>query len=270
MSLLSELHSKMVEYRFRPNKKLAQHFVVSEKLVQKLVELAELKKQDTVLEIGPGTGVLTRELLKKSNVVGVEIDEALCRLLQDHLPKLRLVCGDFLKEDLPKFNKVVCLPPYSKSKAIMQRLLETEFELGIMVFQKEFAFKLAAFPGFKDYNALSVLAQYYFEVEAGQSVPSNCFFPKPKDESCILSLKRHNQFPAVKDKAGFALFVKTVFRFKNKNLANALKKSKMFVLPGLKMSEKEFDEKISKLPLLEEKVNLLDVKQFAETFNKIA
>jgi len=272
MGLFNELQNQMIKFRFRANKKFAQHFMVNEKILEKLVELAELKKSDSVLEIGAGTGFLTRELLKHSRVVAVELDEILCRVLEEELPKknLKLICGDFLKAEIPKFNKVVSLPPYSQSAAIVYKLLERDFELGVIVFQKEFAEKLVAMPGFEEYCALSVLTQFSFEASLVKNVSSGCFFPKPKDESSIVLLKAHSDFDEVKDKALFAFFLKTLFRFKNKNLKNALAKSRQFLLPKLGLEKGAFDKKIASLPYLDEKINLLPVEAFVETFNTLA
>jgi len=269
MALFEELQNLMIKHRFRANKKLGQHFVTKESLIEKLVELAELRKDDTVLEIGPGTGFLTRELAKKSKVIAVEIDEILCELLEEEYPKVEVICGDFLKAKLPKFNKLVSLPPYFHSAAIMYKLLEQKFELGILVFQKEFGEKLVAEPGFEEYSALSVLTQCCFEAKIIQNVSPDSFFPKPKDQSCILLLKENRSLKPVKYKKGFAFFVKTLFRFRNKNLKNALDNGKRFLLPTFELDEKAFLEKCKKLPFLENKVDLLEVQDFVEIFNTL-
>jgi len=272
MSLFNELQSLMIKYRFRSNKKLGQHFVINQVLIEKLVKLAGLGEKDTVLEIGPGTGFLTRHLLEKTKVVAVEIDEKFCELLGKEMPKenLTLLCGDFLKAELPKFNKVVSLPPYFQSSAITHKLLENDFELAVLVFQKEFAEKLVAFPGFAQYCALSVLTQHSFDANVFGTVSPNCFYPKPKDESSIVVLKAKEGQEMVDDKAGFAIFVKTLFRFRNKNLKNALQKGWQFLLPILEMEKAEFNKKLESLPLFQEKVDLIAVEDFAKVFIKLS
>jgi len=271
MSLFNELQNLMVKHRFRANRKLSQNFVINKQLIEKIVELADLKASDVVLEIGSGTGFLTRALLKKSKVIAVEKDEKLCTVLKEELSQknLTLVCGDFLKAKFFKYNKVVSLPPYSQSSAIIYKLLENQFELGVLVFQKEFAEKLVAFPGFEEYCALSVLTQYYFDSEIIQTVSAGSFFPKPKGESAIIVFERCKEIQKVKDKKNFVFFVKTLFRFRNKNLSNALNKSKQFLLPVLSISSKEFDKRVSSIEMAEEKVDLLPVECFVETFNEI-
>ncbi len=272
MSLFNELQNLMVKYRFRANRKLSQNFAINEQLIEKIVELADLKESDTVLEIGAGTGFLTRVLLKKSKVVAVEKDNGLCALLEEELSKknLALVCGDFLKAKLPKYNKVVSLPPYSQSSAIIYKLLENPFELGVLVFQKEFAEKLVAWPGFDEYCALTVLTQCYFDPKIVQTVSSGLFFPKPKSESVIIVLKQCSEPPKIKDKKKFVLFVKTLFRFRNKNLANALNKSRQFLLPSFGISAEKFNKRVASIELSEEKVDLLPVEYFVEIFNELA
>lgn len=270
MQLLNELQGLMVEYRFRPKRKLGQNFLVNEDLAEKLVGLAALKKTDRVLEIGPGAGFLTRLLLKQCPVVAVELDTALCRLLEERLAgkNFTLVCGDFLEEEIPEFNKVVSLPPYSQSSAIMQKLLLSDFELGVLVFQKEFAEKLVALPGFRQYCALSVLVQHFFEAEEGQLVSPASFYPRPKEKSRVVTLRARSPDGEI-DRPSFAFFVKTVFRFRNKNLKNALETSRQFLLPRFRVSGKEFEKRASGLDGLEEKVCLLPVEAFAEAFKKL-
>jgi len=272
MELLGELQGLMIRYRFVPKRKASQHFVVNNALVQKLVSLALLEAGDVALEIGAGTGFLTRELLKKCRVVAFEIDESLCGLLSRELPpeKLALVCGDFLKQDIPKFTKVVSLPPYSESSAIVHKLLGHDFELAVFVFQREFAEKLVALPGFGNYSALTVLVQQRFDCRIVERISPSCFFPRPKGESAIVVLRARDKEPKVRNQAIFRFFVKTIFRFRNKNLRNALQKARQFLLPKLKMERKEFDAKVEKLPFLEEKVKLLSVESIAEAFNQIA
>ncbi len=271
MTLFNELQNLMIKYRFRPKRKLSQNFVVNEALVQKLVELADLKKSDNVLEIGPGTGFLSRELLKHCPVVAVEFDKILCGLLEQELnqKQLTLICNDFLKAKLPKFNKVVSLPPYSQSSLIMLKMFLLDFNLAVLVFQKEFTEKLLAQPGFDQYSAVSVLTQYAFDLEPGKIVSPACFFPRPKEESRVILLKSKKLSPAVSDREGFALFVKTIFRFRNKNLKNALEKSRQFLLPSFKVSEQEFEKRSASLPISEEKVCFLEVEDFAEAFNQL-
>ena len=152
MSLFKELHQLMAKYRFKPKKSLGQNFIVNQDVIDVLVEEADLKKTDVVLEIGAGTGFLTRELLKHCKVVAIEKDDVLAELLEKELPSknLELIHGDFFEIELPKFNKIVTLPPYNVSKKVISKINTLNFEVAVLVLQKEFAEKIAALPGFAE------------------------------------------------------------------------------------------------------------------------
>lgn len=272
MDLFAELNQLMVKYRFKPNKKLAQNFVIDKNLIDLMLFHSELKASDTVLEIGAGAGFLTRELEKKCKVIGVEIDDNLSELLERELSKknLILIHEDFLKARLPKFNKIVALPPYTISSRTIYKLLEKKFDLALLVFQKEFCDKLTAEPGFMEYGAISVLTQYYSEPKILiRNISPTSFYPKPNRFSSLIKLIYKKRFGIAKNEPLFALFIKSIFRFRNKNLSNALLKAFSFIKGGLKINEKEFKEKVNKLELKEEKLNLLSVEKLVAVFNQL-
>jgi len=227
MTLFSELQQLMVTYRFRPKKKLAQHFIINEELIQRMVKEADLKAKDRVLEIGPGVGFLTQFLLEKSKVIGVELDEEMNEILEKRFSKnknFKLLKGNFLGTKLPKFNKIVSFPPYHISGGILVKLFKEKFDLALIVFQREFCEKLLAKPGFKEYSYLSVLSDYLYEKEIViHNISSNSFYPKPEGYSSLLKLTRKKNVKGIKDFEKFALFIKNLFRYKNKDLSNSLK-----------------------------------------------
>jgi 16S rRNA (adenine1518-N6/adenine1519-N6)-dimethyltransferase len=272
MSLFKELNSLMVKYAFRPNRKLGQLFIVDSKVVDILVETADLRQEDVVLEIGAGTGFLTRELQKRCSVVAVELDDVLFELLEAELSKKNLVLlhGNFLELQLPSFNKVVSLPPYTISSETMYRLFKLGFERAVLVFQTEFAERLTAKPGFLDYNALSVLTQYFCDVRIVQRVPARAFFPAPRTESVIVELVWKKREKEVCDADAFKRFVKCLFRFQNKNLCNALKNSFEFLQSDFKVSREDFEKKIRGLDLRDVKVKLISSDEFVSIFSVLS
>jgi len=260
----------MIDFRFRPRKNLGQNFVVDESFVSTLVDAAKLKKTDKVLEIGPGIGFLTRALLEKSNVVAVEKDSSLCTLLAEKYgsEKLELIEGDFLSAKLPKFNKVVSLPPYNISKDLMLQLFQEDFELAVLVFQREFVEKLVAEPGFKEYSVLSVLADLLYQKEIVQATVSpKTFYPKPETFSAAIKFVRKKTQPKIKDFLGFIFFLKTLFRYRNKNLSNAFKTCANELKKIKGFNEKKALDYFVKKELDAVKVNLIYPEEFVEIFN---
>jgi len=271
MSLFVELNNLMVKYRFRPSKKFGQNFIINDSAIERMVREASLSEKDTVLEIGAGTGFLTRELQKHCQVLALEIEKGFCELLRAELPKknLTVIHGDILHSKLPKFNKLVAFPPYNLSKKIILRLLRGKFELGILVFQAEFVQKLIAFPGFSKYGALSVLAQYHFSLKPLKRLRPNSFFPKPKSDSLVLRMKRINRETKAKDEEKFERFIEELFRYKNKDLRNALQNSYPFIEKELGLDQEKFKERISTLEKAHTKVMLLEVEELVELFNAL-
>jgi 16S rRNA (adenine1518-N6/adenine1519-N6)-dimethyltransferase len=272
MSLFSELNEWMVRYRFRPDARLSQNFLVNERVLQRIVETAELKKTDTVLEIGSGTGFLTRELLKKSKkVIGIEKDAVLAGLLRSeiHEKSFELLEGDALEIAWPKFSKMVSLPPYGISTGLVYKLLEQDFEEAFLVLQREFAEKILAEPGFLDYGCLSVWVQYQTEPKIEFLVPSNAFFPKPPGMSALVRLKKKKRFGSAKNEASFLAFLKQLFRHKNKSVSNALSLALPFLKKELPFSLAECKKKVPSYKEWNEKVYSLSAEQFLGLFNRL-
>ncbi len=193
----------------RPRKRFAQHWLKSDRILNNILAAAKLNKSDRILEIGPGTGIMTSRLLPESEaVLAVEIDRDLCKKLvrkfgdrEDFL----LLQGDILSFDLdanlvafPRFqnpNKVVANIPYNITGPILEKLLgtianpaQTNYQLIVLLLQKEVADRLVASPGTKAYGALSVRVQYLASCEYICDVPSKAFYPPPKVDSAVVRL----------------------------------------------------------------------------------
>ncbi|MDY6936976.1 MAG: 16S rRNA (adenine(1518)-N(6)/adenine(1519)-N(6))-dimethyltransferase RsmA [Cyanobacteriota bacterium] len=231
----------------RPRKRFAQHWLRSDKILDRIVAAAQLSDGDRVLEIGPGTGVLTRKLLPGlSSLVSVELDRDLCQKLVKKLGETEnflLLEGDFLALNLPEIlasapemfreqNKVVANIPYNITGPILEKLLgtiaapnPTPYESIVLLLQKEVADRLCAKPGSRTFGALSVRVQYLASCELICSVPAKAFYPPPKVESAVVRLyPRSIDIPAESPKL-LERLVREGFSSKRKMLRNNLKGS---------------------------------------------
>jgi 16S rRNA (adenine1518-N6/adenine1519-N6)-dimethyltransferase len=213
-------------YGFFPKKRLGQHFTVNSDMLQRLVSHASLTEDDVVLEVGAGLGFLTQLLSSKcKKVIAVEVDPQFVRFLRKQLHSLQnvdLIEGDILKVSLPPFNKVVSAPPYSLSSPLLFRLLERKFDWAVLILQKEFAERLAASVGSKDYGRLTVTIYYRADVELLDYVPRTMFYPPPDVDSMMVRLKPRNPPFQVEDETIFFELVRTLFTQRNKKVRNGL------------------------------------------------
>ncbi len=235
--------------QFRAKKRLGQNFLADRRILDAIVEAADLTPEDRVLEIGPGQGVLTRELASHAGkVVAVELDRDLVPILtplKTDFPNLDFIWGDFLKvswEDLglPETGtKVVANIPYYITTPILLKLLHEE-ELTtkpyaevtgrvsdiLLMVQAEVADRLNAKPGTKDYGSITVLVQYAATVETVVKVPRTAFKPAPKVDSKVIRI-RPRETPAidVADPRTFFKVVRAAFNQRRKTLLNALSMS---------------------------------------------
>ena len=229
---------------FRPRKRFAQHWLRNETVLQQILAAAQLQESDRVLEIGPGTGILTRRLLPVvAAVVAVEIDRDLCQQLLKSLGKFKnflLLQGDILSLDLdtylrnfPAFlkpNKVVANIPYHITGPILEKLLGTiaqpvppAYELIVLLLQKEVAERLVATPGTKAYGALSVRIQYLAACEWICKVPRKAFSPPPQVDSAVIRLQPSSLPTPANNPQQLATLVKLGFANRRKMLRNNLK-----------------------------------------------
>lgn len=216
-----------------PNKRLGQHFLIDPNIVRKIVTLAELRHEHTVLEIGPGRGVLTEALSRVAeHVVAVEIDPLLHRALegrQEQWPNVELVCEDALRfpmERLPVGTIVVANLPYYLSTAILFKLLDerSRFPRLVLMLQDEVADRLVAAPGSSAYGVLSVMAQYAADITKAFKVSPNCFRPRPEVGSAVVLLRTKEQRALdLEEEAKFAAMVKAAFAHRRKQLINSLR-----------------------------------------------
>lgn len=209
--------------------KLGQNFLIDKKVAEREINYADINKEDVVLEIGPGKGVLTKLLAKKAKkVIAVEIDTKLADELQNHMPKnVLIIKADILKVDfknLSSFNKVVSNLPFQISSPITFKLLEYKFSKAVLIYQKDFADRMIAGPGSKDYSRLSVGVYFKTHCRILEKVSRNCFSPVPKVDSCIVELiPRKNPPFKILDESFFFNLVKELFAHRRKKIKNSLK-----------------------------------------------
>jgi len=193
-------------HEFSMIKKQGQHLLKNPIIISSIVDKAEIKSTDTVLEIGPGTGNLTLCLLEVAKkVIAVEVDPRMVAELQkrvsstEHKSKLQILVGDVLKIDLPYFDLVVANIPYSISSPLTFKLLSHRplFRSALLMYQREFALRLCANPGEDMYCRLSVNTQLLAKVTHVLKVGKNNFRPPPKVESSVVKIQPHNPPPPV-------------------------------------------------------------------------
>jgi len=184
------------KYEFKPNLMLDQSFMVSVEMIKKIVSLAEINRHETVLEVGSGIGLLTKEIAKYSkNVIAVEIDKRLAGILRCELKNFDNVeirndnILRILDKERPVFNKVISNTPYSICEALLQRLAMYDFGLAILTVPKGFAHILTAKKGQKKYSMLSFFSQEFFNIKIVCFLPKQAFYPEPKTNSAIVLLK---------------------------------------------------------------------------------
>eukprot|EP01123_Difflugia_compressa_P013818 TRINITY_DN6651_c0_g1_i1.p1 TRINITY_DN6651_c0_g1~~TRINITY_DN6651_c0_g1_i1.p1 ORF type:complete len:320 (-),score=47.39 TRINITY_DN6651_c0_g1_i1:89-943(-) len=257
------------------HKKHGQHLLKNPAIISSIVEKAEIKSTDVVLEIGPGTGNLTLRLLELAKkVIAVEVDPRMVAELQkrvassEHKGKLEVLVGDVLKIDLPYFDLVVANIPYSISSPLTFKLLchKPPFRSALLMYQREFALRLCANPGDDMYCRLSVNTQLLAKVTHVLKVGKNNFRPPPKVESSVVRIKPYNPPPAVNFSEWDGL-VRLCFTRKNKTLGAIFKTSSVTEL--LTSNYKTFCSLKGQTPLSESEMkdkicSILDENGFSE------
>ncbi len=269
MSLLKKTRRLLHTYRIFPKKRLGQNFMIDEDLLRLMISHASVNKNDVVLEIGAGLGFLTRLLSQKcKQVIAVEADSQLMRILRTELKDLEnvnLVEGDVLKVPLPDFNKVVSNPPFYVSSPILFWLLERNFDCAVLTFQKEFAERLVASAGSKDYGRLTVMTYYRADVELLDYVSKDMYYPPPDVNSYIVWLRPRLPPFTVRDKQAFFELVRTLFTQRNKKVRNAITP----FLAKLGIEKEKIIEAADSLPYHDKRVRELAPEDFGALANEI-
>jgi 16S rRNA (adenine1518-N6/adenine1519-N6)-dimethyltransferase len=231
------------QYGIKPRKKLSQSFLLDQNIIKKIASVAQITKEDIVVEIGAGIGVLTEILAQEARkIIAVELDKNLVEVLKEKLggyDNVEIHSGDILKFDFNSILnsyrckvKVVGNAPYNISSPLIFHLLSNRAAINgfILMLQKEVVQRLAAEPDNESYGVPSVLLQMFASVEKIFDVPASCFYPQPKVESAVIKgVFLEKPLMELSDPFFFAQLVKVSFAQRRKMLINNLKNSKLLV-----------------------------------------
>jgi len=248
-------------------KRYGQHFLTHEETIKRIVEEAGLKGNEVVLEIGAGTGSLTKEILEHAKkVIAIEIDEKLVYELRSRFnkfiksKKLEVIHCDALKIDFPKVDLIIGNIPFSISSRITEKVIRSGVP-SVLTFQKEFAEKLLAKPGEKNASRISFLASYYATVEGLFIIPSRFFKPQPRVSSMVVRIKPN------KKRVNDALLgvARLLYAHKNKSVRNSLLSSS----GELGYEKKQLKELLGGLDLPNKKARQLETQEIVRVYEKL-
>lgn len=262
------------KYNFTPQKKLGQNFLIDPQIVDRIIESLNLSLQDTVLEIGAGTGILTEKLAQKAGkVTGIEIDRKLCDILEGELKNytnLTILCEDITqissqeKFDQLQFDKIVGNLPYQIASCLLLDLVKKKWiKFMVVMVQREVAERLLSKPGHKKRGVLTVLMNYYAKVNKIIDVPPQAFIPIPGVASSLLKIERREKKYPAKNESNFSSIVKAAFSSRRKMVGNALSKK-------LGIDKESLREKLARAGIeWEKRAEDLEVKDFIHISNEL-
>ena len=243
-----------------------------------MVDAAEISQNESVLEIGPGTGILTFLLTERAKqVTAIEIDPTLVSYLKREVKKrgienLHVIRGDALKNELPDFQKVVSSLPYNIASPLTFRLLPLNFKTGILMYQAEFALRLIAAPGSKERSALTLRAHYYAEIEGLFPVSRENFYPSPEVDSVVVRVKPRTFPYSLRNRDFYMKLIGVMFMHRRRKLKNSLLLGYMN-LPGTQGIKKQDFRAILhdsvEERLLEKRAEELEVEEVVDIANNL-
>lgn len=275
MNLREETNFLLKKYGLKANKKLGQNFLINEEIIKEIVQKADIQENDVIIEIGPGLGSLTKELLEKAQkVIAIELDSNMVKILKERFSlynNFELIEADVLKVNLKELIKnyesvkVVANLPYYITTPIVMKLLEDKLKLKsitVMV-QKEVGERFSSKPNSKEYGAITVSINYYAEPKIITYVPKENFDPIPEVDSCVIKLDIRD-VPKVKinDEKIFFNLIKAAFSQRRKTISNSL--------TCIGKSKEEIKDTLEKLNINSNlRAENLSIEDFAEISNII-
>ncbi len=279
MSILKETKFIMNKYHITANKNLGQNFLIDDETVAGIVETASVSKEDLIIEIGPGLGTLTKELLERAGkVICIELDKRMIEILEDRFSMydnfkvinedvLKVNLKDLIQKEKIKNTKIVANLPYYITTPIIMKLLEDKLDIETItvMIQKEVADRLVTEPGTGDTGAITYAIHYYTNPKRILEVPNTSFIPSPKVNSTVVKLNILKT-PSIEVKNEKQLFdiIKTAFMQKRKTLVNAIANS------GKYGSKEQVEKTLQKLEIdLKIRPEKMSLEQFAKLSNLI-
>lgn len=279
MSILKETKFIMNKYHITANKNLGQNFLIDDETVAGIVEAASVSKEDLIIEIGPGLGTLTKELLERAGkVICIELDKRMIEILEDRFSMydnfkvinedvLKVNLKDIIQKEKIKNTKIVANLPYYITTPIIMKLLEDKLDIETItvMIQKEVADRLVTEPGTGDTGAITYAIHYYTNPKRILEVPNTSFIPSPKVNSTVVKLNILKT-PSIEVKNEKQLFdiIKTAFMQKRKTLVNAIANSDKYG------SKEQVEKTLQKLEIdLKIRPEKMSLEQFAKLSNLI-
>ena len=269
-NLFSRTKNRLQRYGISSIKRLGQHFLVDEGVLELILKEAQLSQNDEVLEIGPGLGTLTEGLAKRvKHVYAIEKDSRLFDELKTEFitnEQVTLLLGDAVRIKWPKTTKLVANLPYNISSPILFRFLESNISFALLMLQDEFAQRLAAHPGSKTYGRLSVMINHTIGVELITRIQPESFYPPPKVSSALVRLMRlSNPRFQVLNPSLFGKLVTALFGQRRKKIKTPLKT----FLTQLSLQTSQINSILEDTPWIHQRVEELAPEELANLANLI-
>lgn len=232
LDLLGETKSVIRSWGFRPIKRLGQNFVVNSSLLERIVQEANLGPTDEVLEIGGGIGTLTARLASQGpkTLTVVEKDRRLADLLKSRFsgqPSINVIEGDYLRVELVKYDKCISNPPFGISSKMILKLIEEAPRLIVTTLEKDYARRLTAIEGQREYGRLSVLLQLNYAVQELVTYPPSSFFPPPSTEISLLKMVQKPNKVGQEELRALQDVTRELFRYRRRKVVKAIKMSNL-------------------------------------------
>jgi 16S rRNA (adenine1518-N6/adenine1519-N6)-dimethyltransferase len=251
-----------------PLKRFGQHFLIDKGVRERLVELAELTTNDTVLEVGPGLGFLTAALIGRAGrTIAIEKDRTLAAYLKEKFSNqqnLTVVQADALTIQIPEGSKVVSSPPYNISSKLILLIMNSRFRLAALLMQEEFVRRLTASSGSRDYGRLSVMLQSKATAKLDMKVPREAFYPKPRVDSALVTIRPSIEKLQVQNEQLFIDMVRALFTQRRRKLRGVLARYLKAQYPTLS------DTIIQQIPLIDKRIYELNPNELVVLSNQIA